>query len=271
MLEAMARVEDPMLIVSKRKAINTLLPYAIYLEQGGQQGMIDAIVRAARFSDSDFSNHGKFVWRQVVSYISRLFEKQSPASLNRVITLISPYMSWERALNSSVAVARWAAAVSTIPYTEEVGQSVVFTLFQIADISLLRPHIPIEIWGILKMQPSLPRIYNGVMAGGSSKIIAYVRRLGDIDLLKSYFLLVWTDRSGIIIGQANAMKESLQQDFGGTGMEEHRKDLIRRLDQVLGWLDQGLESHPHDMYFNNSKAHYTDLKGVLVELDKDKQ
>ena len=29
--------------ISKRKAINTLFPYAIFLEQDGQQGMMDTI------------------------------------------------------------------------------------------------------------------------------------------------------------------------------------------------------------------------------------
>ena len=182
----MVETANSNLIFSKRKAINTLLPYAIYLEQDGQQGMIDTILRAARVSTSAHSNAGKFMWRQVVLYISRLFGKQSPTSLDRVITLISPYVPWDGALNKTIAVDRWAAAVSTTSYTEEVGQSVVDTLFQIAWVDFLRPHM---------RQPSLPPTHCGPPKGGSGKIVVYVRGLGleDIEILKSYFLLLWTD------------------------------------------------------------------------------
>jgi len=161
----MAEAANSNLILSKRKAINTLLPYAIYLEQGGQQGMIDSILRAARASNFVTSNTGRFMWHRVVLYISRLFEKQSPTSLNRVIVLISPYVPWEGSLNSTIAVARWAAAASAILYTEEVGSSVVDALFQIAWVDFLRPHIPVDIWGLLKRQPPLPPMYHGCQGG----------------------------------------------------------------------------------------------------------
>ena len=102
----MVRASDSYQIISKRKAINTLFPYAIFLEQNGQQGIMDAILRAAWVSDFDSGNHGKFMWHRVVLYISPLFEKRSPTSLNRVITLISPFIPWNSALNNETAVSR---------------------------------------------------------------------------------------------------------------------------------------------------------------------
>ena len=266
-LAAMVEVGDSDLIISKRKAINTLLPYAIYLEQGGQRGMMDTILGAARVSNFVASNTGKFIWRQVVLYISRLFEKQSPTSLNRVITLISPYVPWDGALNNPAAVARWAAAASAVPYTDDVGTSVVDALFQIAWVDFLRPHIPIDIWGWLKRQPPLPLMYHGLSFGGSDVIVIYVRRLGDIELLKSYFLILWTDRRAPSSVGTQAVEGSIREDFGGTGMEQHRKDLLERLDHVLGQLEQRLKDSPNDGPLHEAKKQYTKLNETLLEVD----
>ena len=54
------------------KAISTLLAYAVLLEQRGQQGVINAILRAARVSGFNFSNHGKFAWGHVVVYLQAI-------------------------------------------------------------------------------------------------------------------------------------------------------------------------------------------------------
>ena len=206
------------------------------------------------------------MWHQVVLYISRLFESQSHTSLDRVITLLSPYVPWNGALNNTVAVTRWAAAVTATPYTEEVGQSVVDTLFQIAYIDFLRPHIPISTWELLKRQPSLPRVYHGIAKGGSAKIVAHVRRLGDIDILKSYFLLLWADLFTPNSVQTHAMERSIREDFGGAMMEKYRTDLIKRLDYVIGQLDHHLERIPDNALIQEAKKRYTKLKDVLLEV-----
>ena len=251
--------EKQNLIFSKRKAINTMFPYAIFLEQNGNRQMIDAILHAASISDSDFDNLGKFMWHHVVLYNSRLFEKQSPTSLNRVIALISPYMPWETTLNNKIAVARWAAAASAIPYTPGVGQNVVNALLQIASIDFLRPHIPIEIWEGLKRRPSLPPIYCGMRWAGDTNVIAHVRRLGDIDILKSYFLLIWAEKCHFNSDFVSEMQDSIKADFGGSGMEHHRRDLIERLDHVITLL--GPQESPE-------KEIYTKLRDVLWEVNK---
>ena len=255
---------DSNLIFSNRKAINTLFPYAILLEQGGQQGMIDAISRAAKVSDFDPSNHRKFMWRHVVLYISRLFEKRSPTSLNRVIALISPYVPWDSALNNAVAVSRWAAAASTIPYTDEVGQRVVDALLQIAYIDLLRPHIPVDMWGWIKKRPSLPHMYHGLPDGACATTVANVRRLGDVDILKSYFLLIWSDQCLPLSTGVNEMEGSIRKDFGGDGMENNREELIARLDLVLGRLDRRRESN----FVREARVEYTKLKNALQEVHR---
>jgi hypothetical protein len=264
-LEAMVEAGDPNLIISKRKAINTLFTYAIFLEQGGQQRMVDAILRTARTSNLEFQNCGKFMWHHVVLYISRLFEKRSSTSLNRIIVLISPYAPWNGALNNRVAVARWAAASSAIPYTEEVGQSVVDALLQIAYIELLLPHIPDYMWGWLKRRPSLPPICHGLIVGLRAVTVGHIRRLGDIDILKSYFLLVWTDMLILQPSHIHEVEDSIREEFGRIGMEHHRKDLVERLDHVLGQLDRRWVETP---WVREAKAQYTRFKYLLLEADR---
>jgi hypothetical protein len=261
----MAEAGDSDLIISKRKPINTLLPYAIYLEQCGEPGMISVILRAANASNSATSNPGKFMWPQVVYYISRLFETRSSTSLDRVIVLISPHVPWAGMLYSTIAVARWAAAASVVPYTEEVGSSVADALFQIALVDFLRPHIPINTWGWLKRHPSLPPISHALSKEGSERVILYLRRLGDIDILKSCFLLVWVDRFTPDSEVTRAMEDSIREDFRGTEAEQHRKDLTERLDHVLGLVDQRLESSPNDSPLQEAKRRYTRLKNALLE------
>ena len=268
-LKATVEATDPDLVLSKRKAISTLLPYAIFLEQGGQQSMIDAIFRAARVSGSS-----EFLWHHITLYISRLFETRSPTSLNRVIALISPYAPWDDTLNNPLAVSRWAAAASATPYTEEVGQSVVDAILHIAFIDLLRPHIPIEIWGWMKRRTSLPPVCFGDPSRGDTNTFSFIRGLGDAEILKSYFLLVWGERWSPRIGIVEDTENSIREVFGGVGMEQHRRDLIEWLDHVLGRLDRKLEgcceqadwqSRQRDL--QESKERYKCFKDVLLEVD----
>ena len=257
---------DSNLIISKRKAINALFPYAIYLEQGGQQEMINAILRAARASNSVASNTGKFMWHQVVLYVSRLFEERSPTSLNRVIALILPYVPWDGALNNTIAVTRWAAAASAIPYTEEVGTSVIDALLQVSWVDFLQSQVPIDIWSWLKRQPSLPPICHGRSKNGP-KQVAYVRRLGDIDILKSFFILLWMSGYTPHPDSIHSMERSIREDFSGAGMEKHRKDLIEQLDQVVEQWNRRSASSPSDRLLQEAKRRYTKLRDTLLELD----
>ena len=246
----MVEATNPPLIISKRKAINSLIPYAIFLEQNGQQVMVDAIFRAARASNS-----AKFMWHHIMRYTSRLFETRSPSSLNRVILLVSPHAPWRDTLNNAIAVSRWARAASTIAYTEEVCQSIIEALFQISYIDILRPHIPIEMWGWVKRHPSLASTYKGKLKEVNPRTIAYVHRLGDIEILKSYLLLTWTQDGALHSNTLHELESLIRKEFSGIEMEHHRKDLIEQLDRVLGRFDR------------RAVVQYRGLKDLLLELD----
>ena len=257
-LELMVAAVDSGLIFSKRKAISALLPHAILLEQGGQRGMIDIIFHAARASRSSRSSlHTDFLWHRVALYTSRLFEGRSPTSLDRAITFISPYLPWHSTLNSPVAVTRWAAAALTIQYTEEVGQSVVDALLQIVHVGLLGSHVPVDIWRLLKRNPSLPPRYRGELWGVDASIIGYIRRLGDLEILKSFLLISWSDQyfpPGDIVYE---MERVIREDFGGNAMKGLRNDLVERLDHLLA----------KDLGSDTARERYTKFRGVLLEMD----
>jgi hypothetical protein len=90
-------------------------------------------------------------------------------------------------------VTRWGAAALAVPYTEEVGQSVVDALLQIASVDLLRPYIPIELWAWLKKGPTLPPACQGRSFGTAPEVVRLICQLGDTETLKAYFLLVWSE------------------------------------------------------------------------------
>ena len=255
---------------SKRKVISVLFPYAARRAQDGQLGMIDAISHVALKSAS-----GGFVWRRIGDYTTWL-DESSPPYLNHAIALASPckyWMYWSH--NDKAPVARWAAAVLETPYSDAVGQSVVDVLLRIAFNRSLRPQIPVQTWAWLKRRPPLPPLCSGRYWASSTSAFCYIRGIGDIEILKSYLLLVWSEweydpwvwKKGLI-----------ERDFGGIGMWCHREDLIKRLDHVLGQLDRGLEYFKqHNPTFDDEddggtiesrKELYGRLKKELLEMDK---
>jgi hypothetical protein len=176
--------------------------------------MIDAIIRVALKPTS-----GGFMWRRIGPYITNLLDESSPPSLNLAITLASPCAGWILGSYTQNAVARWAAAVLSTPYSDAVGQSVVDALLQIASNVPLRPYIPIEIWTWLKKPPCLSAACIGRFWGTTSDVVRHIRGLGDIDLLKSYFLLVWSEWDHL--RSLTEVLESVEEEFGGMGMWCH--------------------------------------------------
>ena len=189
-----------------------------------------------------------------------------------LIVLASPHINWYE-LQDEDTVARWAAAASAIPRTKEVGQAVVDALLRIASVDSLRLHIPVDIWAWLETQPSLPPKCLGRSEGARKDVARHVRTLEDVEILKSYFLLVWSEWNLIHDMDLTEMTTSIREDFSGTGMRLHREDLVKRLDHVLGQLDRGpgyLFQHNRRIgpsYVRQAKGCYKELKRVLLEVD----
>ena len=110
--------------------------------------------------------------------------------------------------------------------------------------------------------------------GTTSAAVRYIRRLGDVEILKSYFLLVWSEWDLLHHG-STAMKVAIGEEFSGIAMQHHREDLIARLDHVLSRLDQGLEYFKEykprisEGHIRHQKKQYRELREALVEVERE--
>ena len=256
------------ILQSKHKAIGTIFPYAIRLEQVGQKRMLDAISHASRASGLTLQR------KYIGTRITALFDESSPPSLNRAIVLTSPYVSMLSSLYTKRGVARWVAAAAAVPYSEEVGQSVVDTLLHISNHGILQPCVPVEMWAWLKKRPPLPPLCRGRSNGSWLYVVRLIRGLGDIEIFKSYLLLTWSEWNTLSDGSFAEMQVSIGEEFGGIGRWCHRDDLIKHLDHVLGQLDRGLEYFEsykpwaNETDIQKSKVQYAHLQDVLLEVDE---
>jgi len=244
----------------KRKAISTLLPYATWQELIGQPEMLGVLLYAARASKML-----RFVWHQAKQFASVILSNATP----QAIILISPHIPWDLLPDRGDLVQQWAAATSRVPYTEEVAQDVVDTLLQIVSMSNLLPHITIDIWSWLTEQPSLPPVCAGRYFGTQQHVVEAVQKLEDIEILKSYLLVTWSEWD--TLDGFHEICVLVDENFGGVGMGHHRADLIQRLDHILDQLDQGFEYliqyNPYfrEESFQSMKYQYQRLREELLE------
>ena len=241
---------NPDSIYSMRKTITTFFLFAAWQEQNMQHKALDVFLSTARISGLS-----GFMWHWIMPPIAGLLKKGSPLSLKQAALLASPHLPWWSFINGKQMIQLWAVATCEVPYTDEIVQSVVDTLLQIASNSCLQPHIPITMWSWLKKCPSLPPVCVGRHQGSALCIVQKVRAIGDIETLKSYMLLVWSEWDPLYSGKVrnysgqhyshpkslHEMCTSIREDFSGIGMEHHQKDLLQHLDHILGQLDLGLK------------------------------
>ena len=260
-LVTMAESGEPYQIQSKRKALTAFFPYAVWMERGGECRMMDAFLSAGPATS---------LWGAITPFISALFE----AASDQTVVLTSPRVPWDREPDATRAVTRWASAASAVPYTDEIGQIVVDALLSIASVDCLQPHIPIDIWSWLNKRPTLPYVCLGRSAGTRKHVVRCVRKLKDVEILKSYFLLVWSPWDHIAYPEALLeMRMAIKQDFNGVEMEDHRKDLVKHLNYVLRQLNRGLGYLRQQKLWieqddvQKAKAQYQTLRQDLLQMD----
>jgi hypothetical protein len=106
------------------------------------------------------------------------------------------------------------------------------------------------------------------------KVVRHIRGFGDIEILKSYLLLVWSEWDSVGDSGLAEMEIIIRGEFCGITKQHHREDLTERLDHVLAQLDRGLEYFKlHDPKIGGShiqvtKRDYKRIREVLVELGK---
>ena len=283
MVEASGPHSD--LIFSKRKALWTLFRHAVssVQHQGGKTAI--EILRATRVSESFL-----LFLHYVSPSVTALFNKPSSPLTDQIILLMTPHIPppWLY-LDNGNRIARWNAitlnalkdidqdVVSVDMGSEKavsdvaVSVSVVDTLLQSAGGLSLRHRILVENWAWLKKLPPLPVWCRGRQIGTTNGAVRHVRELGDIEILKSYLLLVWSEWDCLDESGLDEMKNSIREDFGGMGRWDDREELIGRLDWVLGRLSQGLDhlrARKPQLRKNDvqqAKSQYSSLKDTLLE------
>lgn len=260
---------DPNPICLKHKVISALFPYVVQQEQEGQHEMLNTFLHVARVSAQD-----GFIWHHAEPLVATLLHEGSSISLKQVVLLASPHMAWWKFRNGEHLVQQWAVATSTVPYTDDIGRSVVDTLLQVAYLDTLRPHIPVGMWSWLNKQPYLYPVCWGRCHGTHQDVVQIIQPLKVIEILKSYFLLVWSEWDGLWPEGLSLMCTLIQEDFSGARMKGHRQDLLQHLDYILGRLDLGLgylqqyKISLDEGIIEKTKGDYTELKQVLLEVNE---
>jgi len=256
----------------KRKAITALFPYAAWQERDNQCGILGVFLDAAKTSRS-----AGFLWHHIEPFFATLLSGASHVSLKRAATLASPYfLWWSRSCcfkkDKAQAAQAWVTTASAVPREKEIAPSAVDVLLQIAHLGLLQPNHS-EVWSWLTLQPSLPPICEGRRLGSDSHVVQTIRNLKDIEILKSYLVLIWSEWNSLRSGFPE-MCNSIPEDFGGIEMYSHRGDLMQRLDHVLGHLDRGLahlryeRPNTHVIDLQKRKDQYGELRTILLETDR---
>jgi hypothetical protein len=243
--------------------MTTLIPYAVLQERDGKRGMLDALLHAVRAAES-----GEFIWKHISPLTTALLAEAN----GRAIVLVSPHMPWDEVTDEKNLVKRWATAVWPIQGADEVGRFVVDALLQLASNSKLREHIPSEVWRWLNELPSLSPVCRGRLWGSHLGVVRAVRKLEDVNILKSYFLIIWSELDCLDPAGFPEMCAIIQQNFVGIRDLEHRTVLINRLDDVLEKVDQGLQTlNPYlrERDVRLMKEQYRRLKEVLQEEDQE--
>jgi len=276
---------------TKDMAITALFPYAVWKVQNGQCEMFGTLFCVVRAHWAPW-----FMLHHIEPLVPILLNGEGPVSKKQAVILASPHLPWGDFTNQHL-VQPWAAAASEVPYTDEICQSVVNTLLQIASNDKLQPHIPVGMWQWLNKQPTLPSICAGRARGSAPDVVQVVHGLGDAEILKSYLLLIWSEWDclysvwGTTYDDGNCLQTqykhnsqdlpemctSIWEAFSGVWMGHHQNDLLQKLDHILGQLDLGLDylqQHKPGLSVDDvqlMKEQYGRLREVLLEIGQEDQ
>ena len=99
------------------------------------------------------------------------------------------------------------------------------------------------------------------VTGGAT--VRSIRKLKDAKIIKSYLLLLWSERWSLRPDGFSEMQASVCEDFSGIEMGHYRTDIIRMLDKFIEQLDPEQGSTGQEM-----KDQYCSLKEALEEAEK---
>ena len=263
-LEIPANAHDQNAPLRKRKAITALFPHAVWQERDREYPIPDVFSHAVKTA-----RPARFWWRHVRPPVSMLLGDTSRVSTNRALIPISPCMPRGNQDFREHLARVWAEALSTVPMEEEFAPSVGDTLLQIASLESLPPDVCVDAWPWLTLLPLLPPVCKGRKIGSNLRVVQVVRNLKDIEILKSYLLLIWSEWDCLSDDGYGEVEISVHEDFEGIDESFHREVLLDQLDGVLTQLDRRLEGlRQHKLDLNEvdictGKDQYLAIRNIL--------
>ena len=262
--------QNPDAILSKYKAITVLFPYAVRQGQEGAPQLLDAFLCTVRH----FPHSSQWTRRYIRPVVPRLLAEGSSTTLKRAAVLALPYLefAWLGSEDIRGFSELWISAADTLEDMEGVCQAVVDVLLQMAFFHSVRPHIAPKAWSWLNKRPSLPPHCRGrLLCSIGSNVLPAVRARNDIELLTSYLVTMWSEWDCAGEWAFEGMCQALREEFCGDDDEvrKRRKELLARLNSVLGELRKGLrylrvwhpDMHPDELRIIRER--YEELKRIL--------
>lgn len=235
--------------------------------------MLDAFLSVVKH----FPYTSQWTRRYIRPVIPKMLAEGSPTALKRAAVLALPHLelSWLDSDGIRDFIELWISAADALDDTEEVRQAVVDVLLQMAFFHSVRVHITPRAWSWLNKRPALPpRCRGRLLCSIGSNVLPAIRAHNDIELLTSYLVTMWSEWDCAGEWAFDGMCEALWEEFCGDDDEarEYRKDLLGRLNLVLGELGKGLGHlkvrHP-DMQPDELEVireRYKELKRILVQV-----
>jgi len=264
-VKMMTEAEDLTELHTKHKVVVSFLSYAIWQERGGKPEMLNTCLAATRTSGKSL----EWWYQRIGNPPHSVLREATP----RAVVLVSPHIPWHLWPDKEGFVQLWVAAASVVQYTEEVARCVVGTMLVIASHDTLLQYLTVGLWSWLTKRPTLHPFCMGRDRISHRCVVKAVRGLGDIEILKSYLLIAWSEERVLWNSGLNEMCAVLREDFGGVGTGHHRADLVQLLDQILNRLKQGFEPPERFGLYRTPRSHeeikdhYEKLKNILLEVN----
>ena len=156
----------------------------------------------------------------------------------------------------------------------EIVQSVVEVLLRMVSVYQWRPHITMNVWKWLKWRPQLPPVCRArSLCCSDLGAISKVESLKDIEILKGYLVVVWSEWDWLAPWVCGYMCTVIRKRFGGEHKRGHRDELRDRLLHIQKQLDLGLDhlrnqgSEMPAAYLQPTKEAYGALLDTLSEME----
>ena len=233
--------------------------------------MLDAFLCVVKY----FPHTSQWTRQYIRPVIPRLLAEGRPIALKRAAILALPHLelAWLGSDEIHDFIELWISAADALDDAEDVCQAVVDVLLQMAYFHSVRDHITSKAWSWLNKRPALPpRCRGRFLCSTGSNVLPAIRAHNDIELLTSYLITMWSEWDCAGEWVFEGMRKTLREEFcgGGDEVSEYRKDLLARLNLVLGEVAKGLGylkvRHP-DMQpdeFGVIRERYRELKRILV-------